>query len=219
MRRREWRARENTGEKFKPHSTDKMTMTADSMAASKPHTRGEGRSEPKTAGSSTARFPDTGNWRGGSAPRAAKSLTTRWRTTAKKLERRLEALRIATAQAREIVEVSGDDDRVMDDALTRLVQQELFQILVKLKEEKPKSKELDLPTLARSVAQVGRISLAQQRRADELEAKVKEKVAAAEQKVLAAARGADDGAHAPAEGGLSPEAEERIRKALLEITQ
>lgn len=135
----------------------------------------------------------------------------------KRLERRIDALRIATAQAREIVDASGGDDHVMDDALTRLVQQQLFSILVDLDTKNPQ--ELNLPTLARSVAQVGRISLAQQRRAEELEAKVREKVAAAEQKVLTAARGLEDSVQAPAEGGLSPEAEERIRKALLEITQ
>ena len=48
-----------------------------------------------------------------------------------KLEQRLELLKIATAQARAVVEAAPDDDRI-NEALMRLVQQNLFAVLVEV---------------------------------------------------------------------------------------
>ena len=58
--------------------------------------------------------------------------TTTVKRYANKLEERLGAVRLATEQARAVVEAADDDDLEINEALLRLVQQHLFTVLVEL---------------------------------------------------------------------------------------
>jgi Protein of unknown function (DUF3486) len=129
------------------------------------------------------------------------------------MERRLEIVRLATAQARAVVdEAGGNDDRIAQ-ALLKLVQQHLFAVLVDL--NPAELKKTNIASLANSVAQMTRASVLQGRRAEEVRERLKERVNKAERKVIDQARVAAEAAG----GGLSEDAQEQIRAALLEITQ
>lgn len=92
----------------------------------------------------------------------------------------------------------------------RLVQGDLFRVLVELKEADPE--KVDVNALARNVASICRSSVQMRRAAEEMRGGIGRRVAAAERKVVAAARRG-------ARGGLSEVAEKRIRAALLEIAE
>ncbi|MGH7906262.1 MAG: phage protein Gp27 family protein [Candidatus Binataceae bacterium] len=121
-------------------------------------------------------------------------------------ERRLDEIRQITAQARAVAGASPDEEGGINEALMRLVQQRLFEILMAL--EVSDLKKINLSSLARSVAEMGRASVVQKRWLAEVREKLAEKVKAASATVIEAANNA----------GLSPETEQRIRNALLEIT-
>lgn len=138
---------------------------------------------------------------------------------ASKLERRLDAVKLATAQARAIVEASPDDDGKINEALMRLVQQHLFWLLVDLEREgadgkrkvgeaKRKLGELNLGRLARVVSEMARAQVMHRRFIEETRAKVAARVDEAGRQVRVITEKA----------GLSAEAEANIRKALMEIT-
>jgi hypothetical protein len=123
-----------------------------------------------------------------------------------KLEEKLVAVRMATEQARAIVEASGDDDVDMNQALLRLVQQHLFTVLVEL--NRVDLNRANLPALARSVGGLARTSIEQRKYADEIKAGLAEKVATARAAVeKATAR------------GLTEEAAAQIKRVLMEITE
>lgn len=131
-----------------------------------------------------------------------------------KLEQRLEAVRLATAQARAVVAASPEDDNRMSEALIRLVQHHLFNILVELNPQDPK--QADLRAIARMVAELGRSSIMQRKFAEEMKEKVAGRVNAATAKVMDVAAAAAANGNG---GGLSEEGEAEIRRALLEITK
>ena len=126
------------------------------------------------------------------------------------LDRKLEALKLATEQARAVVEAAGAADDTINEGLMRLVQGDLFRVLVELKEVDPE--KIDVNALARNVASICRASVQMRRAAEEMRLGIGRRVLAAERKVVAAAR---KGSH----GGLSAAAEKRIRAALLEIVE
>jgi hypothetical protein len=138
------------------------------------------------------------------------STPTLWRY-GNKLERRLEAVKLATVQARAIVEASPDDDDRINQALIRLVQQHLFTVLVELKSDRLNG--TNLAALARSVAEIARTAVMQKKAAEDIRNAMREKLGAAENTVVGAARAA------AAEGGLTPEAERQIRRTLMEIAE
>ncbi len=124
------------------------------------------------------------------------------RQHALKLEGRIEAVRLATAQARAVVGASEGDDGDMNQALMRLVQQHLFTLLVDLKGTA--LSEINLGSLARSVATLARATVAQQKYADEMRTNV-----------LAAQRTvADAEARGLTEAGVA-----QIKQVLMEITK
>lgn len=125
-----------------------------------------------------------------------------------RLEQRLEAVRLATAQARAVVEATGDDDMKLNEGLLRLVQQHLFAVLMEIN---PDPKQQNLTTIARSVAEMGRASIIQKKYAEELRNTVKARLTVAAARVVDVAR--TEG------GGLTPEAEAEIRRTLMEVTQ
>jgi len=126
------------------------------------------------------------------------------------LDRKLEALKLATEQARAVVEAAGAADDTINEGLMRLVQGDLFRVLVELKEVDPE--KIDVNALARNVAAICRASVQMRRAAEEMRSGIGRRVLAAERKVVAAARRG-------ARGGLSDAAEKRIRAALLEIVE
>jgi Bacteriophage Mu, Gp27 len=130
-----------------------------------------------------------------------------------RLERRLEAVKIATEQARLVVEAAPDGDSQMTEALLRLVQQHLFSVLVELSDSG--LKQANLASIARSVAEMARASVLHRRFVQEMQDKLAKKIGTAERKVVETARAAASGA----DGGLSAEGEERIRRALMEIAE
>ncbi len=126
-----------------------------------------------------------------------------------KLEQRLELLKIATAQARAVVEAAPDEERI-NEALMRLVQQNLFAVLVEV--EPSELSGANLASIARSVAQLGRAAVLQQKFTNELKREMAKRTAVAEGKVVDAVKAAGN-------GGLSAAAQAEIKRALLEITQ
>ncbi|HVB81413.1 MAG TPA: phage protein Gp27 family protein [Candidatus Binataceae bacterium] len=126
------------------------------------------------------------------------------------LEHKLNALKLATEQARAVVDASGGADDTVNEGLMRLVQGDLFRVLVELKEVDPE--KVDVNALARNVASICRSSVQMRRAAEEMRSGIGRRVLAAERKVVAAARRGS-------QGGLSATAEKRIRAALLEIAE
>ena len=122
-----------------------------------------------------------------------------------KLERRLDAIKRATEQARAIAEASPDDEAAMNDALIRLVQQINLDILLEVESETVTPKMLE--AISRSVATLARASVNQKKWMVEMRDKLNAKVGRAAEQVALAARS----------GGLSPAAEQQIRNALLDI--
>jgi hypothetical protein len=126
------------------------------------------------------------------------------------MERKLGALRIATEQARAVVDASGGADDLVNEGLMRLVQGDLFKVLVELRDADRKT--VDVNALARNVASICRSSVQMRKAAEEMRNGIGRRLRAAERKVVEAARRG-------ARGGLSAVAEKRIRAALLEIAQ
>jgi hypothetical protein len=75
-------------------------------------------------------------------------------------EERLKSLKLVTEQARAVVAASPDDDGAVNDALVRLTQEKMFQILMEIDVD-PDS--VDLAKLARAVAELGKASVLQKR--------------------------------------------------------
>jgi hypothetical protein len=85
-------------------------------------------------------------------------------------EERCQALKIATDQARAIVEGSPDDDGAMSEALMRLTQQKLFDVLLEINVD---PETIELPKLARAIADMSRSTVTLKRYRAEVHAKVK----------------------------------------------
>jgi Protein of unknown function (DUF3486) len=118
----------------------------------------------------------------------------------KDFQQRCEALRIATEQAKAIVEATPDDAGDMAEALQRLTQERLFSILVELEGDiGPK----DLSAIARSVADINRTSVTTKKYAAEVKAKAQ--IVAQEITQIAT------------KGGLSDDAAAAIRAKVLGI--
>ena len=128
----------------------------------------------------------------------------------RKFERKLQAVRMATEQARIVCEQFDGDDEQMRSALMRLVQTNLFEVLVAVKEtEKGTAAEegatiapVNLTALARSVSGLARAETEHRKWAERARAGMAE----AGKKVEEAR-----------EKGLSKDAAEQIKSILMEI--
>ena len=87
-------------------------------------------------------------------------------------EQRLSALKFATDQAKAIAEASEDDEGAMNEALIRLVQQQIFSLLMEVDHEAP-----DLAKIARAAADLVRSSISQKKFAEQVQAKIDAKAA------------------------------------------
>lgn len=121
-----------------------------------------------------------------------------------KLEDQLEAIKKATAAARAITDAAPDDEGALNDALVRLVQEKIFNVLCELEVDPSR---LNLGTLTRAIADLAKASVGQKRWQVEMRAHIAEQVKATEERINEATR----------TGGLSADAAQQIRAALLEI--
>ncbi len=123
-----------------------------------------------------------------------------------RFEAMLDAVRIATEQARMLVASAGDDPSRLDEIMLQMVQAEMFTLLAKLHEAKLQIDAPGLATIIRSVSGLveTRLDLVKWQQHE------RDRVAAG---VVAAERKLDDAR----DKGLSAEAAEGIRSALLEI--
>ncbi len=115
-------------------------------------------------------------------------------------EERLGALKIASEQARAVVAQSPDDEGAMNEALVRLVQERLFGVLMELQVD---PETLDLPKLARAIADLSRSTVQLKKYRAEVQAKAQDVAS----KVARMSR----------TGGLSEDTAEVIRKEILGI--
>lgn len=114
-------------------------------------------------------------------------------------EKRLAALTVATQQARAVAEATHDDEGRLGEALTSLVQQKAFEVLVEMEDVEG----VGLVQLGTMVAKLNRTAVSQKRFILE----VREKAAATAEEVERMAR----------RGGLSDEAAAAIRQKILGI--
>lgn len=120
-----------------------------------------------------------------------------------KFEDRVQALKLATGQAKALVDASPDDEGAVGEALMRLVQEKLFGILLEFEVTDPS--KINLGAIAKAIASLGRTSIAQKKYATE----VRERAAAAAKNVDQLVR----------KGGLSRETAAEIRREILGIAK
>jgi hypothetical protein len=120
-----------------------------------------------------------------------------------KFEDRVQALKMATGQAKALVESSPDDEGAVGEALMRLVQEKLFAILLEFEVTDPS--KLNLGAIAKAIASLGRTSIAQKKYATEVKERAQAAAASVEKLVK--------------KGGLSAETVRDIRREILGIAK
>ena len=117
-------------------------------------------------------------------------------------EERLKTLRLVTEQARAVVQAAPDEDGAVNDALVRLTQEKMFSILMEMNVDPD---AVDLPKLARAVAELGKASVAQKRWQ-------------AEARKQALADAAKEAGEAAKSAGLTDEAAAQIQRRILGVS-
>lgn len=112
-------------------------------------------------------------------------------------EERLSALKIASEQARAVVAAAPDEEGAVNEALMRLVQEHLFKLLM------TDGDQIDLPKVAKAVAELGKASVVQKK----WQAEVRAKAEAAASQVEKIAR----------KGGLDAATVAEIRREILGV--
>ena len=112
-------------------------------------------------------------------------------------EERLSALKVASEQARAVVAAAPDEEGAVNEALMRLVQEHLFKLLL------TDGKQIDLPKVAKAVAELGRASVVQKK----WQSEVRSKAEAAAAQVEKIAR----------KGGLNADTVAEIRREILGV--
>lgn len=112
-------------------------------------------------------------------------------------EERLSALKMASEQARAVVAAAPDEEGAVNEALMRLVQEHLFKLLM------TEGDQIDLPKIAKAVAELGKASIAQKK----WQAEVRAKAEAAATEVEKIAK----------KGGLDAETVAEIRREILGV--
>ncbi|KAF0205527.1 MAG: hypothetical protein FD173_970 [Gallionellaceae bacterium] len=77
-----------------------------------------------------------------------------------RFEERIKTLKLVTEQARAVVAAAPDEDGAVNDALVRLTQEKLFDVLMKIEVD---PENVDLAKLAKAVAELGKASVMQKR--------------------------------------------------------
>ncbi len=112
-------------------------------------------------------------------------------------EERLSALKVASEQARAVVAAAPDEEGAVNEALMRLVQEHLFKLLMS------DGNQIDLPKVAKAVAELGRASVVQKK----WQAEVRSKAEAAASQVEKIAK----------KGGLDAATVAEIRREILGV--
>lgn len=112
-------------------------------------------------------------------------------------EDRLSRLRMASEQAKAVVTAAPDEEGAVNEALMRLVQEQLFNMLMAA------DGKVDLPKVAKAVAELGRASVVQKK----WQTEVRERAESAAAKVEKIAR----------KGGLTAETVDAIRREILGV--
>jgi hypothetical protein len=94
-----------------------------------------------------------------------------------KFEQRMAQLKASTEQAKAVVAASPDEEGAMNEALIRLTQDKLFNVLVELDVD-PDS--VSLPKLTKSIADLARSSISQKKWQTEVRTKAAERMKAVE---------------------------------------
>lgn len=116
-------------------------------------------------------------------------------------EKRLQTLKLATEQAKAIVDSSPDDEGAVSEALMRLVQEKLFQVMLDFQVDP--DKPLNIASAAKAVAELSRATVNQKK----WQAEVRARAEAAAANVEKIAK----------KGGLSAESVEQLRREILGI--
>lgn len=116
-------------------------------------------------------------------------------------EERLKTIRLVTEQARAVVQAAPDEDGAVNDALVRLTQEKMFAILMEMSVN---PQEVDLPKMARAVAELGKAAVAQKRWQ-------------AEARKQALHDAAQEAAHAARSVGLTDDAVAQIQQRILGV--
>ena len=116
-------------------------------------------------------------------------------------EKRLQTLKLATEQAKAIVDSSPDDEGAVSEALMRLVQEKLFQVMLEFQVDP--DKPLNIASAAKAVAELSRATVNQKK----WQAEVRARAEAAAANVEKIAK----------KGGLSAESVEQLRREILGI--
>lgn len=112
---------------------------------------------------------------------------------------RLSALKLASEQARAVVTAAPDEEGAVNEALMRLVQEHLFKLLL------DNGQKIDLPKIARAVAELGKASVVQKKWQAEVRTKAQEAAEKVEQIVK--------------KGGMSADVINKIRKEILGVAE
>jgi hypothetical protein len=112
-------------------------------------------------------------------------------------EERLSALKMASEQAKAVVAAAPDEEGAVNEALMRLVQEHLFKLLMS------QDGKIDLPKVAKAVAELGRAAVVQKK----WQAEVRAKAEAAAQNVEKIAK----------KGGLNADTVAAIRREILGV--
>lgn len=116
-------------------------------------------------------------------------------------EQRLSAIKIATDQAQAIADTIGDDQGALGEALTRLIQEKTFQLLIEM--EPLSAENISFTKVGEMVAKLNKTAILQKKWISDM----REKANAAADEVVQVAKS----------GGLSAERAEEIRKKILGI--
>ena len=123
-------------------------------------------------------------------------------------EQRLAQIKMASEQARALVDAAPDDDDKLGAAVTRLAQEKIFNLLMEMDID---ADDVDVNKLFRNAAEIGKASVTQKRLSLQVRAAIEE---AARKKALAeAARKVDETAKAQ---GLSAANVKALRDAIVE---
>jgi len=120
--------------------------------------------------SSFSGYEDLASWLQEAGFEISKSSVHRY---GQQFEQRMAALKVATDQAKTLAAEADDDEGAMNEALLRLVQTKTFEILIELEDEKV---EANLPKIGRMVAELARASVTQKKWAEQVRAKLQQKV-------------------------------------------
>lgn len=115
-------------------------------------------------------------------------------------EKRMAQLKMASEQARAMVDAAPDDEDALGSAVVRLAQEKIFSILIEL-DINPE--DVDVNKLFKNAAEIGKASVTQKKWRMEVQAKIKE--AAANVEKIAK------------KGGLSADSVQQLRREILGI--